>query len=107
QTAVPTGDFLSGAGGEHQLVLFAADGDGSASFLIHALIPPYSAFQRGVIRLVHFIVPAGDGGGLYAGVPLGDLSLPGVLTLTVYLVAAHDCSLDSRRGEFNTLALGG
>src|SRR5699024_3159350 len=74
------------------------------------LLLPFAACARRLIRigrLIDLIVPARDNRGRHAGVPLGDLSLPGVLALAVYLVAAHDCSLDSRRGEFNALALGG
>src|SRR5699024_1779692 len=58
-------------------------------------------------RLIDLIVPARDNRGRHTGVILGHLRFPGVLALTVHLVASGHGSLDGRGGKLDALALSG
>nr|DAG02515.1 MAG TPA: hypothetical protein [Siphoviridae sp. ctneY2] len=67
-----------------------------------------SLFSRssGIRRLVHFLIPVGDGVSSYSGITLGDLCLPGMLTITIHLIAAENGALDGRSAEGDAVALG-
>src|SRR5699024_4654920 len=74
------------------------------------LLLPFAACVRCLIRigrLIDLIVPARDNRGRHTGVILGHLRFPGVLALTVHLVASGHGSLDGRGGKLDALALSG
>ena len=67
-----------------------------------------SLFSRsgGIRRLVHFLIPVGDGVSGYSRITLGDLCLPGMLAIAIHLIAAENGALDGRSAEGDAVTLG-
>nr|DAY97725.1 MAG TPA: hypothetical protein [Caudoviricetes sp.] len=63
--------------------------------------------STGIRRLVHFLIPVGDGVSGYRSITLGDLCLPGMLALAVHLITAKNRTLNGRGRESDAVALGG
>nr|DAF29438.1 MAG TPA: hypothetical protein [Caudoviricetes sp.] len=105
QTAVASGDLLGSLCGQKQRIVIAADANYSSSLVIHVLFLLRCSVRIG--RLVHFLIPVGDGVGSHSGIALGNLCLPGMLAIAVHLVAAEDGALNGRGAEGDAVTLGG